>query len=306
MGSFFRNSLIVLFLLLNLSSLAGDKNQCLKCHAGQTYSIYNEWTERAEKRLMNPYYVLDSIKIQQGVHGGFGCTDCHSSDYETYPHDGALKLEPMSTCIDCHGGDENYASYQFEKIEEEFGKSIHAQTHGDMFTCSKCHSQHYYQATARNSASVTEIVDYSNKMCLSCHDNMSHYQLMSEKEKPELIEIHSWLPNQKLHFEHVRCIECHTDVVDSLNVSHNVRPKAEAVKLCVECHTADSRLKASLYKYQNLQVRTEDGKVRNILSNESYVIGAYQNPILNWVSVMIFLLVVAGIGVHLIFRIIKK
>ncbi len=304
MRKLLRSGVFLLFLIPNLSSLGATKEQCLKCHANQTYSVYNEWTERNEKRLMNPYFVIDSVRMQHGVHKKFSCTDCHSADYENYPHDGALKMEPMSTCIDCHGGDDNYAAYQFEKIEEEFGKSVHAQVHGEVFTCSKCHSQHYYQPVARNSSSIKEIVDHSNAMCLVCHDNMQRYQLVSDKNKPELIEVHRWLPNQKLHFQNVRCIECHTEVVDSLMVSHNVRPKGEAVKNCIECHTADSRLKASLYKYQNLQAR-EDG-IGNILANESYVIGAYQNPLLNGLSVLIFLMVLAGIGVHIVFRILKK
>ena len=89
-------------------------------------------------------------------------------------------------------------------------------------------------------------------------------------------------------------------------ISHNIMPKENAVKRCVECHTADSRLKASLYKYQNLQSRSENGMMGNILSNESYVIGAYRNPLLNWGSILIFCVVLLGVSVHIIFRIIKK
>ncbi|HBL76947.1 MAG: hypothetical protein A2W90_00730 [Bacteroidetes bacterium GWF2_42_66] len=306
MRTYYRNIVTAFLLFTGFSSTAEDQNQCLKCHGNHIYSIHNEWTERTEKRLMNPYFVIDSVRMSAGVHQSFSCTDCHSTDYGTYPHNGELKLEPMAGCLDCHGGDEKYASYQFEKIEEEFGKSVHAQACGDAFTCSKCHDQHYYQVTARNSESVTGIVRYSNEMCLSCHDNMQKYQLLSEGQKPELVEAHSWLPNKNLHFEHVRCIECHTEVVDSLMISHNIMPKENAVKRCVECHTADSRLKASLYKYQNLQSRSENGMMGNILSNESYVIGAYRNPLLNWGSILIFCVVLLGVSVHIIFRIIKK
>jgi len=300
-----RISILILFLASFSLNIKAD-NECIRCHTNQIHTIYNDWTERNEKRLMNPYYVLDSVRIKTSVHGTFACVDCHSSDYETYPHLGELKLEPLSTCIDCHGGDENFADYQFEKIEEEFNKSTHSRVLGELFTCSKCHNQHYYQAKARTSENVKDIVKFSNEMCVSCHDYSQQYQLVSEGKNPKLTETHNWLPNQELHFENVRCIECHTQIVDSLMVSHNILPKEQALKLCVECHTANSHLNASLYKYQNIQARRGKGKVGIILANESYVIGAYQNDILNLLSMLILIAVVTGVIVHSFFRIIKK
>ena len=135
---------------------------------------------------------------------------------------------------------------------------------------------------------------------------MKKYQLVSEHENPKLIQIHDWLPNQALHFNHVRCIECHTEVIDSLMVSHNIQAKAKAVKNCVECHTTNSRLKASLYKYQNLQTRSENGTLNTVLANESYIIGTHQSPFLKLLSYIIFLASIAGIITHTIFRILKK
>ncbi len=94
----YRISFLLLFLASFTMNLKAD-NDCLRCHANTTHSIYNDWTERNEKRLMNPYFILDSLRMQAGVHGSFGCVDCHSSDYETYPHQGELKLEPLSITI---------------------------------------------------------------------------------------------------------------------------------------------------------------------------------------------------------------
>lgn len=281
-------------------------HKCLKCHSGQCYSFHNNLMDSEVKKLMNPYYIIDTLALVKGVHHQFDCTDCHSFEYETYPHASNLKLEPLATCLDCHGGDEAFASFQFERIVEEMQKSIHYKVYGENFTCSKCHSQHTYAATARTADNVLEIVDYSNKMCLSCHNNMQKYELVSGHSNPELVQVHNWLPNQELHFKHVRCIECHTEVVDSLMVSHNIQEKTKAVKNCVECHTANSRLKASLYKYQNLQKRSENGSMINVLSNESYVIGTHQSPLLKLLSRIIFLAVLAGIITHCIFRILKK
>lgn len=281
-------------------------HQCLKCHSQQTYTFHNSVTNKEVKRLMNPYYILDTVAMTVGVHKQFDCTDCHSSEYASYPHQGNLKLEPLSTCLDCHGGDASFAKYQFERIDEEFKKSVHYKVYGDNFTCSKCHSQHTYVATARNSSNILEIVDYSNKMCLSCHADMKKYQLIAGHENPKIVQIHSWLPNQELHFQHVRCIECHTEVADSLMVSHNIMSKDKALRKCVECHSANSKLKASLYKYQNLQKRGEDGQSDGVPIGESYVIGSHQIPILKTISIVIFLLTLSGIMIHGIFRIKKK
>ena len=279
---------------------------CLKCHSNQSYSFHNDVTDKEVKRLMNPYYILDTVAISAGVHKSFDCTDCHSSEYEVYPHQATLKLEPLSSCLDCHGGDESYAKYKFEEIQAEVEKSVHHKVYGENFSCSKCHNQHTYAATARNSDNVLEIVDYSNKMCLSCHNDMKKYKLVSGHDNPKLVEVHDWLPNQALHFQHVRCIECHTEVVDSLMVSHNILGKDQAVKKCVECHSADSRLKASLYKYENLQKRSENGGLGSVLTNSSYVIGTHQSPFLKLLSIIIFLATLAGVIIHSIFRILKK
>ena len=295
----------------------GQAQTCLDCHSSQTFPLYNDWTEREERRLMNPLYIMDTVRLAAGVHSAFSCTDCHSPDYETYPHDGGLKLEPMMTCIDCHGGDATYASWKFDEIEEEFHKSVHYETHGDQFTCSKCHDQHYYRATARLGGRLQEIVETNNNMCLSCHDNMIRYQQVSGQPNPKIVDVHDWLPNQALHFRRVRCIECHTQVQDSLLVSHNILEKEKATRNCVECHSANSMLQASLYKYQNLQSRTaqDDGQrgffasiggVNSDMSNEYYLIGASRIPFLNIIYGFILIATILGIAVHLTFRILKK
>lgn len=289
------------------STEGAQEHACLKCHSKQSYSFNNEVTGKVQKRLMNTNFILDTAAISTGVHKGLDCTDCHSSEYPTYPHQANLKLEPLSTCLDCHGGDESFATYKFEQIQEEFNKSVHSQAYGDNFTCSTCHDPHTYSPTARNSSDVMEIVDYSNRMCLSCHNDMKQYKLVSGHDNPKLVEVHDWLPNQALHFQHVRCIECHTQVVDSLMVSHNILKKDQAVKKCAECHSANSRLKASLYKYENLQKRAEEGGgVNVILANSSYIIGTHQSPFLKLLSIIIFVTALIGIVIHSIFRILKK
>ena len=304
-------SLIYLFLGLQINVSAQNyddvqNHQCLKCHTSQSYSFENELKGTVQKRLMSPYLIIDTTGLRNGVHNVFDCTDCHSYEYTTYPHPANIKLEPLPTCLDCHGGDETFATYQFERIQEEFQKSIHYEAYGDNFTCSKCHDPHTYLPVARNAVSVGNIVDYSNQMCLHCHNDMKQFHLVSGRDNPRIVEVHEWLPNQQLHFENVRCIECHTEVEDGLMVPHNILKKENAVRKCVECHSANSKLQASLYKYQNLQQRAEGGNLSVILANESYVIGATKVPFLNTLGIIIFVMVLAGISVHVFFRIKKS
>ncbi len=279
---------------------------CLKCHASQIITFQNEVIGKEVKKLMNPLYILDTVAIKASVHGAFDCTDCHSFEYTTYPHEASLKLSPMATCLDCHGGDPTYSTYQFDRIDEEFQKSVHFEKIGENFSCGACHNQHTYHPTARNSANVREIVEYSNSMCLSCHNNMSRYQMMAGHDNPVIVQVHNWLPNQEVHFKNIRCIDCHTTITDTLMISHNINKKELAVKNCVECHNQNSLLKASLYKYSNLQARSEGSGFRTILANEAYIIGAQQFPLLRKLSNIILLLVFAGISVHFAFRKIKK
>jgi hypothetical protein len=62
---------------------------------------------------------------------------------------------------------------------------------------------------------------------------------------------------------------------------------------------------SSLYKFRSKEQR-KDGFFNGIIMNESYVIGANRNEYLNLLSFIIFLGVVGVIGIHVVFRIIKK
>ncbi|MFW6370146.1 MAG: cytochrome c3 family protein [Bacteroidota bacterium] len=281
-----------------------EQHPCLKCHSSQTYSFYNDLMEREERKLMNPFYIIDTVALRMGVHNAFECIDCHSYEYMEYPHKAQIKLEPLPTCLDCHGGGDT--PFQFDEIQEEFQKSIHYQEHQDNFTCSKCHDIHTYRPVSTTSDNIKEIVNYSNGMCLSCHDNMREYNLVSGRTNPEIVEVHEWLPNQQLHFRSVRCIECHTDVQEGLMVPHNIVGKEQAVRKCAECHSRNSRLKATLYKYQNLQQRAEEGGLGAVISNQAYVIGTHQVPFLRTLGFIITALTLAVIGIHIVFRIINK
>jgi hypothetical protein len=85
-------------------------------------------------------------------------------------------------------------------------------------------------------------------------------------------------------------------------VAHNVQTKDKAVKLCVECHSSNSHLMASLYKYQSKERRNKLGFFNAAILTESYVIGANRNYFLNVFSLSIFGLVITGMIIHVILR----
>jgi len=287
--------------------LSESNKHCINCHGGKYYSFYNPVTEQNVRKRMNPFFIIDSTKYKHGVHKEFSCEDCHASDYAKYPHAPQLKLEPKLSCLDCHGGDETYAKYQFEEIDKEVEASVHRTASGFDFKCAHCHDLHSYKPVARDENSkIKDIVVSYNQMCLSCHNDLSKYQVLTDQAKPELLQTHSWLPNQELHFLNVRCIECHTPVTDTLMVSHRILPKEQAVHLCSDCHSTNSILRDKLYKYVAKQSRSTHGYYNSIFLNESYVIGANRNKIVNIISLLIIGAAVLGISIHIGFRISKK
>lgn len=287
-----------------LENIEGNKT-CLKCHGDEFYYYYNDWIEQDVKARMNPYYIIDSAEYYISNHKTFLCIDCHSMDYETFPHPGELRMELKYTCMDCHEGDDNYAEYQFEKINDEFHKSVHATKYDETFTCWMCHNPHTYKINARTNDKITDIITYDNEICLSCHTHANKMNLLNDLENPNVIDQHEWLPNQVLHFKHVRCIECHTDVIEDMLVAHHILPKEEAVRNCKECHSRNSRLLGSLYKFTAKEERNAVGFVNASILDEGYIIGVNRNYYLNVISIVLFGLVLIGIIVHASLRIFK-
>ncbi|MBI9033316.1 MAG: cytochrome c3 family protein [Bacteroidales bacterium] len=285
---------------------AQENHQCLKCHGQSYYFFENTWTERMVKERMNPYSIVDSALFYDSNHKNFRCVDCHSEDYLTFPHDGELRMEEITNCIDCHAGDDDYAKFQFEKIEIEHQNSVHSNNHSDDFTCWMCHNPHTYKINARSNEKLKQTIQYDNEICLSCHADQSKYQLLTTKVNPSVLDKHDWLPNQLAHFKSVRCIECHSVQQDELLVSHSIKPKEEAVKLCVDCHSKNSILAASLYKLQIHGYIDDNGNYNPVLLEEGYVIGANRNYFLNIGSLVIFGLVMGALLLHTLLRMFIK
>jgi hypothetical protein len=289
----------------NVSPFAENNERCFKCHGQERYEYTNETLGRQIKALMCTDRIMNRDEFYNSNHKSFSCTDCHSGDYVTFPHPGELRMEQKYNCIDCHGGDEKFSSFRFEEIEKEYQQSVHYKLEEEGFTCWKCHEPHSYKISIRNTDNLKETILYDNTICLNCHSNFSRFQLLTDREEINVIEKHDWLPNQASHFSNVRCIECHTKINDSILVSHLIVPEEEAVKKCNDCHSRNSMLMASLYKFQSKEQR-RDGFFNGIILNESYVIGANRNEYLNLLSLLISGIIILIIGIHVYFRVIRN
>ena len=280
--------------------------KCLKCHGQSKYKYINSESGAEVTKRMYLETIINRAQFAESNHRNFKCTDCHSEDYDTFPHPGRLRMESKYACIDCHGGDEKYAKFKFEQIETEYQASVHATKHGEDFNCWMCHNPHTYKITTRSEEKIKDIVAYDNAICLNCHADITKYQMLTDKVNPNIIQKHQWLPNQALHFKSVRCIECHARANDSILVAHNIQPKEKAVRRCVECHSTNSILMATLYKYKVKEGRSKAGFYNGVIMNEGYVIGANRNYYLGLLSIIMFSCVVAGIAIHATLRIIKR
>lgn len=283
-----------------------ENSNCFNCHGGPTYTYYNEVQERSVTKRMNPYFLIDSVLYYNQNHSSFECIDCHAYDYKSFPHDNELQMEPIPNCIDCHEGDDATLGYNFELIYDEFHKSVHSTKHSEEFTCWMCHNPHSYKINARNNTNIKETIVYDNNICLSCHADINKYQLITSKKNPNVIEMHDWLPNQIAHFAHVRCIECHALTSDNILVAHQIKSKKKAVRICVECHSQNSILMASLYKFQAQEKRDKFGFYNAAILSDTYIIGANRNYYLNIVSALIFGIMILLIVIHTILRILLK
>jgi len=190
-----------------------DNEACLRCHGEMKFVLQDTLMDRSVTEHMCPDRIVDRDAYYSSVHKAFSCTDCHSYDLNTFPHPYDARVEEHLLCMDCHGYDETFAHYHFEDIEVEFEESIH---NIDEFTCWKCHDPHSYRAFMRNAEDMEEAVLFDNNMCLSCHADFDRFMLLTNRDEINVVDSHDWLPNQVAHFRSVRCIECHTEINDSI------------------------------------------------------------------------------------------
>jgi len=80
-----------------------------------------------------------------------------------------------------------------------------------------------------------------------------------------------------------------------------------AVNECADCHSQNSILMGTLYKYATKESRDQKGFVNGVIfSNDSYVIGANRSKFISLTGIIVIALVLVIAGVHTVVRIIIK
>ncbi len=291
---------------LSLYAEANEQN-CLVCHGRMIYTLTDTLSGVTRKQLMPEHNLVIPDLFYSSVHWSFSCLDCHSEGFRTYPHSIEARFEPSWSCLDCHGNDPNYAQYKFEEIEQEYENSIHYTATEGLITCWNCHDPHYYNPLVRQTRGGRDYIVKSNEMCLRCHGNATNMGLINDDNAGIVLPKHEWLPDVDRHLEAVRCIDCHTRMSDSVLVAHEVMPADSAVRGCADCHSQNSILMGTLYKYASLESRDEKGFVNGvILRNDSYVIGANRSKFISVTGLLIIGMTLAIALMHTIFRIVIK
>lgn len=274
-----------LLLLLMISGTAfpiplKESGKCYRCHSMTTLG----YKDPASGTIRNLSVIPE--EFAKSNHKALECIECHTKEYEQYPHPAAAKQENLY-CLNCHIDNAELAKYSFNDVEKQFKESVHYKKLKDKFTCFSCHDPHSFKINARLNEDVKQTVLYDNQICMDCHTHSDKIENLSGAALPNLEISHSWLPHLDMHWKSVRCLDCHSDP-DAKGVSHKILAKERAVKNCVECHSKDSRLVHSLYKFKSQEEKSEYGFFNAVLFNDSYVIGATRNYYLNIASFVIF------------------
>ncbi len=266
---------------------------CLGCHSEA--GLKNP--PRPDMHLQGLANLLVSTdRFDKSVHSDVACKDCHGDSYTQYPHAANSRFQ-IKMCPECH------KSSKREKLPE-FMSTVHYKNHPYNFTCVSCHNPHTLQAP-KTLGSAKKLVAQDNGMCIDCHNSDQRYAQFTTDERPNLVDLHKFLPNPELHWKSVRCIDCHTPAKANGGTSHVILGKDTAEQNCSVCHNATSSLRTRLYRYF-----TEQGQLENVgflngpVLNQSYVVGATRNTWLDKAAWVITGLWLSLIGLHSLIRVI--
>jgi predicted CXXCH cytochrome family protein len=269
-----------------LEKIRRSNAECYACHTeqGVTHPV------RADMDMVKlGGLLLEESGFKLSGHGKMECKTCHGASYNAFPHAEGARAK-ISPCEECH-------AVKVMRIEAQYHSSVHAKNLADKFTCKSCHDPHLFNVAAKIS-SPKAIVAQDNAMCLDCHESEERYRTMAppDKKRPDLDRIHKWLPNTRLHWGAVRCIECHSPVTKVQ--SHEIVNKDKAERDCVTCHTRATALKTRLYRHLAQNEQEKLGFANSIILSNSYVIGATRNYYLDWAVLGLAGLTIAGLLGH--------
>jgi hypothetical protein len=273
-----------------------DHSYCLRCHSMASLAHLNAEGWRAEELFIDPRaYAISN-------HSKLNCLDCHTYGLAVFPHSYAARNadrhEEMS-CVGCHVERAPIEKFHFPSIEQQFRQSVHQERLPGMFSCFSCHDPHRFDIPDLDK-NIRFTVESSNDRCIRCHLSSVRFDELTSRPLPQLRQSHNWLPNPQLHWKHVRCVECHTP--HEREFSHRILPSSTAERMCEQCHTRNSILLTTLYRHRTTESRQNTGFINSVVFNEAYIIGMTRNIFFDWVSNILFALVLLGISGHAILR----
>jgi predicted CXXCH cytochrome family protein len=275
-----------------LAKIRKSNDECFACH---TPAALKHPPRPGMDMAKLATLVREPEAFNASSHGNMECKQCHGQGYKDYPH-AAGAAQQVSPCSECH-------AVKVFKIEQQWDKSVHAQKLKGKMTCNSCHDPHLMRAAAKI-GEPKAIVAQDNAMCLDCHNSDLAFARLApdSRKRPDIDALHGWLPNTKLHWQAVRCVECHTPLAKTL--SHEVVAKDKAEKNCVTCHSTQTALRTRLYRHLVQAEENQFGFVNTAILKSSYVIGATRNT---WVDIGIIGAIgatVGGVALHGALRIV--
>ncbi len=277
----------------DMQNIRNSQAECLQCHSEEGFAALEQ--KDFELAQLQGLFV-DKAALEASSHGRVDCLACHVTGYKEYPHFKAAK-SIINNCDECH-------TRLFMVIEEQYFESVHHKQMKQKFDCNTCHDPHTFLKASRF-ATVGEAVAQDNAICVQCHGITKSLTKLSNGRQKDLEQTHDWLPNLTSHWEKVRCVDCHTKTSKKA-LSHNIMDGKGAQRDCVNCHQLDSDLLMRQYAHLVEQEREKYGFVNSIILNEAYVIGATRNRYIDLAFGLISILVLAGIGIHILIRIVAR
>lgn len=257
---------------------------CLRCHAMATLSAWDHETGRRHSLAVPPREYLNSD------HGNLPCQECHKEpEYQEFPHELGRPPAPR-TCLECHAKDPEFHRYRLDAIATQVAKAVHREEGGAPMPCGTCHNSHTVRVSEQKPARGQRVAT-ANASCLSCHETPLPRPGSDPQASPQAR--HQWLPNVNLHWETVRCVDCHTPQLGG--GIHAIEPAKRAQRRCEECHTRDSVLLTKLYRHRIIEERQKAGFLNSVVLNDAYIIGMTRNELLDLLS----LALVGGTGAGL-------
>ncbi len=269
---------------------------CLSCH------LNNPNQTQYSKSLVSYEQSVHGAQLLKGNQNAAVCVDCHGShDLEkaNSPDSRINRYKIPQVCGKCH-----------ISIAHEYESSIHGiallKGNKDVPGCTFCHGEHNIvpvpdvPTKVFNETHINKSTFIKNKMvyCVVCHVDE---KMMDKYNISTVQKAHEWLPNQAVHWETVRCVDCHSSYVPP-NLSHNILPPEKTVKKCEECHSKNSILMTKLYKHEKETSREKFGFINGTILSDAYVIGTTRNVLLDTLSLIIFSVTLIGIGLHILLR----